>query len=865
MIYQVLTVTTVIINIYLSVHALRRRKVKRAFLYLLLMLFMSVYAFGFFFEYLFQDTKIVFCGRNFCQIGYSFSLSTLLVLVLDYNGRINYLRPINLALIYSLPSIGIILKWTDKYHHLMRKDVFWAKGQLIAVSTPFSAGLMFLEYMMVIIVVLMLIEFNQKANPHVRTQLIGILAGIMIPLAVETIKPIRSELIQVIPLMPVLLTLTVIIFGSIFRLQLFSIVPVAQGRIMERIQEGIIIFDNFGRVIDKNFAVDDFVEGIGESRDIIGESADSLLSVWPQWLSACKSMQADEFQIDTLYWGVKRYYRVKVYPLQEKNSKVCGTVSILSEITENKIHEELLNSKTELGQKTLKDLAGELTILEKQLETILENMSEHCVVLNKSGEYLKINKVHQKLFPFIQKAQEEDSLKEAKYFDFQGNEINAGSLPAAKVLKGEMLTNYKLLHKNGDREIYFNINGMPVYDEKGKFMFGIIISHDITDLVLQEKEIILQNKQLETIIKVLPDIGILTISDQAGNYVRNSKIVNRNSFEDTFKAQADFTNKKGVFFHNDGREMDYFEMPELRVLRGQEVDNFHFIIKNRENERHYLFNGSPIYDQSGNLIYGVFFTLDITEQVLHQRLIPVTEQLEALNALKDKLFTVVTHDIRNPMATMVSLIELLEGEKENYSSESIEIIEAVKEQVNNIYTIVENLLEWLKSQQKGLVFNPLVWDLSWIVQEVTNSYQINAVTKGINITSGIIEGTNVFADKDILELVLRNLLSNAIKFTGNGGIISIQAFESGHEVIVAIQDNGIGISHAKAKTLFREAYVNSTRGTAGEKGIGLGLLMCKEFVTRNGGEIWVDSTLGKGSTFRFSLLNPDKMNMQKLN
>lgn len=705
---------------------------------MLLTLSISVYTLGFFFEYFFQDTKTVLWGRDFRQIGYSLSVSTLFVLVLDYTGKIKLLRPVSLALLYIVPLIGIGLRWTDKYHHLMRKNVFLAKGQLVAVSTPLAAGLMFFEYIMGIIAVLMLIEFYQKADPQVRKQLIGIAAAIMIPLTAETIKPVRPELILVIPPTSVMLTLTgIIIFGSIFRFQLFSILPVPGERIMESIQEGIIILDDFGRVIDKNYAADGFVrEMLGESRDIVGESAENLFFVWPRWLSACKNRQADEFQIDTSFGGAKRYYRVKVYPLHEKSLKTRGTVSILSDITENKTCQELLISKMKLGQKTLRDLAEEWKMFKKQLESILEN-------------------------------------------------------------------------------------------------------------------IILQNKQMETMIKIIPDIAILAILDHEGNYIRNSKAANG------------FTYKKGVFFYQDGREMDYLDMPELRVLRGEEVSDFQFSIKNKKNERHYLFNGSPIYDRQGNLSCGVFVTLEVTEQVLHQRLIPVTEQLEALNALKDKLFTVVTHDIRNPMATMVSLIELLEGEKETYGSETMEIIEAVKEQVDNIYTIVENLLEWLKTQQKGLVCDPLVWDLSGIVQDVIKAYQINAGVKSINITSGILEGTNVFADKDSLELVLRNLLSNAIKFTDNGGIISIQACEAGNEIIVAVRDNGMGMSQAKAESLFREAYVSSTRGTAGEKGIGLGLLICKEFVMRNGGKIWVESTPGKGSTFRFSLLNSDKMTIQK--
>lgn len=489
----------------------------------------------------------------------------------------------------------------------------------------------------------------------------------------------------------------------------------------------------------------------------------------------------------------------------------------------------------------------------KQLETIIEHMSDQCIVVDRTGRHILVNKAAKDLLPDIEIKQIDDWLEGARYYDEEGNELDAASLPIAKVLKGEILKNRRVVLKNDEKEIHFNVNATPVYDEKENFLFGVLCCHDVTEMVLHEKEILLQREQLETIIETISDMAMLTISDGDGNFLRYSKSATGYFSEDVLKAKAGSTYKKGMFFNSDGSEIQYEYLPVARVLRGEKVRNYHWIMKSAKQETHFLFNGTPIYDKNGRLVFGIYFTLDITEQVLHERLIPVAEKLAELNELKSRLFTAVAHDIREPLAAMVSLTELLEEELESSDPENMEIVKLVKEQVHNTSFMVENLLEWFKSQKEGFTYRPSSWQLSAIIGNVLELFRIKAEIKSISIIDSIRKDIRIFADREMLELVLRNLLSNAIKYTGIGGQIILHARSYGEKVILSVQDTGIGIDPEKAETLFCAAHAGSTAGTMGEKGMGLGLLISKEFVQRNGGELWVESMPGSGSTFFLSV------------
>ena len=171
----------------------------------------------------------------------------------------------------------------------------------------------------------------------------------------------------------------------------------------------------------------------------------------------------------------------------------------------------------------------------------------------------------------------------------------------------------------------------------------------------------------------------------------------------------------------------------------------------------------------------------------------------------------------------------------------------------NLFGLLEDLLTWSRSQTGKIQYLPEQQDLSSIVKNTLDVLSPAAEAKGIELSSGIPEGTLIYADANMLNLVIRNLVSNSIKFTSKGGTVHIFSRTEEKSEIVSVIDSGIGMSEEDQNKLFRLDIAVTTIGTNKEKGTGLGLILCKDFVERNGGEISVESKPGKGSTFRFSV------------
>ena len=183
----------------------------------------------------------------------------------------------------------------------------------------------------------------------------------------------------------------------------------------------------------------------------------------------------------------------------------------------------------------------------------------------------------------------------------------------------------------------------------------------------------------------------------------------------------------------------------------------------------------------------------------------------------------------------------------------MEFLELMKDSAKNIYSLLENLLEWSRSQRGTIQFEPNHFPLRKIVDNNLSLAKLSAENKKIKLINLIDENINVYIDPNLITTVFRNLISNAIKFTNINGSITIDAFRDGDFYIVSVIDTGMGMSQETISKLFRIDVHVTTLGTSQEKGTGLGLILCKEFIIINGGNIWVESELGKGSTFKFTL------------
>ena len=231
-----------------------------------------------------------------------------------------------------------------------------------------------------------------------------------------------------------------------------------------------------------------------------------------------------------------------------------------------------------------------------------------------------------------------------------------------------------------------------------------------------------------------------------------------------------------------------------------------------------------------------------------------TRELKELNATKDKFFSIIAHDLKNPFNTLLGFSELLITNINEYDKNRIgEFINIIFQTSKNAYMLLENLLEWSRSQTGRLEMTPSDIEIAELVDDNIDLIYNNASNKKLELNNRIDKKVKAYADSNMTNTIIRNLLSNAIKYTATGGKIEITSKIENNYVEVTVSDTGVGIKEENIGRLFRIDENFSTKGTNDETGTGLGLILCKEFVKKNGGDIWVTSKLGKGSNFTFKL------------
>ena len=230
------------------------------------------------------------------------------------------------------------------------------------------------------------------------------------------------------------------------------------------------------------------------------------------------------------------------------------------------------------------------------------------------------------------------------------------------------------------------------------------------------------------------------------------------------------------------------------------------------------------------------------------------EQLEKANAEKDKLFSIIAHDLRSPFTAFLGYTEIMVEDAHKMTSDNLQkIAVSIHNSANNLFRLLTNLLEWSMVQRGLIVFKPETIILSKLISHTLEVFYEIAKKKEIEIITEIPENISVIADVSMFETIIRNLISNALKFTMRGGSVFISAKEKKGIVEVSVKDSGIGMSKKMVDNLFKINNQMSRPGTEKELSSGLGLLLCKEFVEKQNGKIWVESEEGKGSTFYFSI------------
>lgn len=253
-------------------------------------------------------------------------------------------------------------------------------------------------------------------------------------------------------------------------------------------------------------------------------------------------------------------------------------------------------------------------------------------------------------------------------------------------------------------------------------------------------------------------------------------------------------------------------------------------------------------------LYLVKRRANISLEAAHAKVNRQNQELHNLNATKDKFFSIISHDLKGPLNSFTSFSRMLINHTDSLTKEEIQMLaREIDKNLKNLLTLLENLLEWSRSQTGNIEFKPEVFDLSEVIRENGELLATQARNKNVGLTWTSDEKCLINVHKQSVNTVVRNLMSNAIKFTPEGGRVKVSMRRSTEGVTISVDDTGVGMSPEVIKKLFRIDTKYSTQGTSNEKGTGLGLILCKDFVEKNGGTIGVNSIPEKGSTFFFSL------------
>jgi len=266
-------------------------------------------------------------------------------------------------------------------------------------------------------------------------------------------------------------------------------------------------------------------------------------------------------------------------------------------------------------------------------------------------------------------------------------------------------------------------------------------------------------------------------------------------------------------------------------------------------------NYTPVTDSTGHIASIAVLSFDITEsKQVQQELKNNERKLYQLNTDKDRFISILGHDLKNPFNNILGFSEILKDDIDSLDTDEIKnVARNINESAKNTLKLLEDILMWARAQQGSMPFNPQNLSLSATCKNILEILNPSAYAKKITICDSDVGQISVWADADMLKTIILNLVLNAIKFTNSGGTINISAVENSENVTISVSDNGTGISLENLAKLFDISKVLTTTGTAGETGTGLGLFLCKEFVEKHHGKIWVESEIGKGSEFKFTL------------
>jgi len=517
------------------------------------------------------------------------------------------------------------------------------------------------------------------------------------------------------------------------------------------------------------------------------------------------------------------------------------------------------------------------------INSLMNNLSDHVYFKDLNSKFIRTNKSHAISFGL---SDPKHVIGKSDFDFFTEQAANQAFEDEQAIIKtGQSILKEEKLTRKDCSDVWFSAMKMPLRDNDGKIIGTFGISRDITGRKRSE----LENYALFEIIQGITSTDKL---DELLKLIHNSlgKVVYA---DNCFVALKDQTSGLFSFPYF----VDKVDTTPIPTSMGKSCSDYVFrtvkpLLLNQkkfdrlveQGEVELIGSNSPSWIgiplQTPSKVIGVLvlqhyekenvysendlkFLVSIGNQIAiaierkkaEEEISFKNEQLQLINAEKDKFFSIIAHDLRGPLSAFVDATQILTEEIQNMDLEEIkDITMSMKTSASNIYGLLENLLEWSRLRRGAMDFVPENLNLKKKIEASIDVLSESARKKGIGLTISVPGELEIRADIHMFDTIIRNLISNAIKFTISGGKVIVTANYNGdHYIVVKISDSGIGMAPELRNKLFQIDEKTSRPGTEGETSTGLVLLLCKEFIEKHGGKIWVESSVGQGSTFSFSL------------
>ncbi len=494
---------------------------------------------------------------------------------------------------------------------------------------------------------------------------------------------------------------------------------------------------------------------------------------------------------------------------------------------------------------------------ELSFHLMVEASPNALILVNNLGNIAYLNSFAEKLFQYTKNELIGKNLEILIPSKFKNSHPNLIQSYLSNPISRQMGENRELfaVKKNGT-EFPVEIGLNPIVTVDGTMVLAAII--DITERRKTEMQFRLVVQSVPNAIILVNSQGEITMTNKQTEkqfgYTNDELIGNKLEKLIPERYKINHPNFRNMFFAN-------------LQARPMGIGRDFFALRKDGTEFPAEIGLNPISTPEGTLVLASI--IDITERKKLEENIKINsqkieeqnielkqseQQLKELNATKDKLFSIIGHDLKSPFNTLLGFSDLLVKNAHKYTPEKVQqFAQNMNNSSRQAFKLLENLLEWARLQTGSIKANPVKIKPSDLINEVTLLTEQMSKSKNIDLQSIINCDNFVLADKEMIKTVLRNLVSNALKYTESGGIVKIETEIKEKNILFVISDTGLGIEPEHLDKLFRIDSKLSKTGTANETGTGLGLILCKEFVEKNNGTIWVESELGKGSEFKFTM------------